>query len=255
MCFSALIRADIENLEKEYGAEAVKDIKTHIYTTSITDPAKIFRNHLAPIIYIKDGKRVIENMRYSVYQPSHVRSAREIEPYNARRDKLHSAFWSESFGIHHGIIALVGFSEWVNVRGLVENGFITLEEAKEEFQRLADIRKAKILGQGKKWKPTAKEKEEAITRKIIINFIPKDQSTFTAPVIFCDHPEKGKGFALITDRPTEQVRRAGHHRSPVCLTSDGIDQWLKPQSKNIRDLDKILDLRKINEFRCTLKAA
>ena len=116
MCYSALVKSDLKKLESQFGAEAVKELWDWVYETHKSDPKKIklpgsdhriFPKYIAPAMYQKDNKIVIEPMRYSVPTPSFIDpKINKYTTFNARFDNLDSRFWSEAFMVHHGFIVL-----------------------------------------------------------------------------------------------------------------------------------------------------
>jgi putative SOS response-associated peptidase YedK len=72
--------------------------------------------------------------------------------------------------------------------------------------------------------------EDAKTsKKKVISFSPTKQFFMQVPVLW-DYWTDGqvhlKSFALITDDPPKEVLAAGHDRSPICLSDDGVVKWL-----------------------------
>lgn len=250
MCFSVLVRAKIEELEKEYGATAVSELWRQLYETQRVDPKKtkfianrddrIYPMYYAPIIYKKDNELVIEPMRYSTFSPLPMR---KYTSYNARRDNLTSPFWADAFGKNHGFIVIKAFYEWVAVKNLIKAGVVKLEQIKEEFRKKSEERKKQLLEKGKKYYPTKNELQEAIFKDIIIEFKPEKNEDLLVPVIFNSDPAKEnpfKGFAIITDEPTPEIKAAGHDRCPIILAYDAIKQWLKAADKSNEEIQIIL---------------
>ena len=252
MCFSALIRAKLEELEQEAGAKAVASLWAQLYETDRTDPGKIkfvagsegrlFPGILAPVIRKDREKLWIEPMIYSAWAPAHLKS-RNLTSYNARRDNLTSPFWASAFGKGHGMIIMKAFYEWVAVRDLLKAGVIVLSDVEAEFDRQSELRRKKIIAAGKSYKKTKTELKPPIDRKIIIEFRPEKDPGMLVPVIFNQDPEGRspyKGFAIVTDDPPEEVEAAGHDRCPVILNHEAMTQWLSPETSNESELIKLL---------------
>ncbi len=261
MCYSALVRKDLKKLEKQYGAEIAEKAWNWIYQTSKDDPKKfklatpqgrIFPNYWAPIIHQQDDQKNISPMRYSTFIPEFINAPKNYTSFNARRDNLTSRFWSDSFMVHHGILILEGFYEWVAVKDLLKAGVVTIEQVKAEFDRQTEERKKRILSQGKTYKPTKTEQKDPRFRDIVIRFTPENHQVIKVPVIFNvkqdDSGQEMRGFALITDQPPPEVLRAGHDRVPINLNDEGCSQWLMMGSRQPLHWQNILDLRDTEVF-------
>lgn len=266
MCYSALVKKDLEYLRRRYGAIAVREQFDNYARESLADPkafpelnARIYPGHYAPVIFERNGKRVTELMRYGAYPPTHIKDPKKYTTFNARRDNLTSAFWSEAFMRHHGFIVLEGFYEWVAVRDLLKAKVVTLRDVELEFKRQSAERKDKILAAGKTWKPTPTEKKPVIERQIIIQFSPEDREDLIAPVIFSygldQNGNTGAGFAIVTDDPTPEIHRAGHDRCPVIMSPDTVDEWLHFDGKTPEALQDILTKRRRVTFKHGLPIA
>lgn len=252
MCYSALVLRDIEHLGRRFGATPVREQIDDYVRASQADPKRfpalaerIFPGSYAPVLFEQKGKRVIEVMRYGSYPAIEVKAPSKYSSFNARRDNLHSPFWSNAFMRHHGFIVLEGFFEWVAVKDLLKAGVVTRKDVEAEFHRQAEERKAKILAQGKKYKPTPTEIKDAALRQIIIQFQPRERGTeLLVPVIFSEKKlpdgRLDKGFAIVTDEPLPDVQAAGHDRSPVILPEAAIDGWLRPEQASAEAMDRIL---------------
>lgn len=259
MCYSALVRQDLKSLESQYGAIVVRDQVDDYLARSAQDPKtfgalqeRIYPGSYAPVIFQRDGRRVIELMRYNAYAPSYITDPRRLTTYNARRDNLTSRFWSEAFRRHHGIVILGGFFEWVQVRDLLKAGVVTLDQVNADFQRQSEERRARLEAKGKTYRPTPTEKKDPRLRKTIIRFQPEHSGDLVVPVIFSQgqRPDgsEGYGFAIVTDDPPEEVAAAGHDRCPVILDPAVIDDWLQPEGKSVADLNRILTTRRSVTF-------
>ena len=261
MCYSALVRKDLDFLAAKFGASVVRESFDQYMKAVAVDPKKfppiererIFPGHYAPVIYEKSGKRFIEPMRYNAFPPSFVADGSKYTTYNARRDNLRSRFWSEMVGKNHGVILVGGFFEWVKVSRLLKAGVVSLQQVKDEFARQAESRKKKIEEAGKAYKATPSEKKAVELRDIVIGFKPLSHVDLTVPVIFSagsDGPLVGKGFAIVTDDPPQEVILAGHDRCPVVLSREGVGAWLAcpDSSAGEEKVEEILDMREAEVF-------
>ncbi|TAM17579.1 MAG: hypothetical protein EPN65_10170 [Pandoraea sp.] len=78
--------------------------------------ARIFPGWYAPVLIVREGRRVIVPMRYRCRLPGWTEEDEREKPgtYNARRDKLTTA-WRKLFGHQHGLMIVNAFFE--NVTG------------------------------------------------------------------------------------------------------------------------------------------
>lgn len=251
MCYSALIKRDIEALGRRFGATLVREQIDEYGHQSHSDPKRfppltdrIYPGYYAPVLYEREGQRVIEIMRYGAYPPASITHPSKYTTFNARRDNLTSPFWSEAYLKHHGFIVIEGFYEWVAVRDLLKAGVVTLKDVETEFEKQSEERKAKILAQGKKYKPTPTELKSPAFRQIVIEFKPKDGAELLCPVIFSeknlDNGYVDKGFAIVTDEPLPDIESAGHDRSPVMLNESQIKEWLTLKAAASTKMDAVL---------------
>lgn len=266
MCYSALVKRDLKHLQRRYGAIAVREQWDHYEQASNRDqknfpPLKdrIYPGHFAPIMFMRGSERVVEPMKYGAYAPDHIQDPKKYTTYNARRDNLLSRFWSEAFLVHHGFIVLAGFFEWVAVKDLIKAGIVKLADVEREFERQAAERKAKILSEGKKWKPTPTEQKNALDRQIIIEFTPGDGEDLIVPVIFSfgkdSRGQRGAGFAIVTDEPTPEIARAGHDRCPIVLDPKDLNVWLDPSAMKGAEFQEFLLKKRRVTFRYALPFA
>lgn len=255
MCYSALVKRNLEYLGRRYGAIVVREQVDEYTRASAIDPKKfpplqdrIYPGHYAPVVFGHEGKRRVKLMRYGAYPPAHIQNPKSYTTFNARRDNLTSSFWSQAFMVHHGFVVLDGFYEWVAVKDLLQAGVVSLNLIKQKFERQTEERKAKVLSSGKKYKPTPTELKDPHFRQIIIEFKPEDEIEMIAPVIFStsilEDGQVDHGFAIVTDDPPKEISSAGHDRCPVILEPDSIANWLDFKSQSAADIVKILGQNK-----------
>lgn len=247
VCFSVYVRTDFEKLEADYSANANIDKWNKLSAKGYKLPDqdnRIFSQYHAPVIANFGNKRVIEPMRYSCYAPSYMteQQVKKLSTFNARRDSLQKRFWSEAFGINHGIIILKGFYEWVAVKDLVKSGGVSLEQVQKSFAQESQERKNKILSQGKKYAPTKTELKDPMLRNIVIEFKPLSGEDLIVPVIYNRNQDGNDfGFAIITDEPTPEILAAGHDRMPIHLSKDKMEDWLNPSGRSYLEIDALFN--------------
>ena len=265
MCYSALVKRDLDYLHKNYGAIVIRQDLDEFTSTSQSDPkhfpplhSRIYPGHYAPVIVPDQVHNRVQLQRYGAYPHPNITNPGRYTTYNARRDNLTSKFWSDAFMQHHGFIVLNGFFEWVEVKDLLKAGVVTLPQVEAEFTRQTEERKAKILIAGKPYRPTATELKPTHLRKIIIQFKPEDGSDLIVPVIFSPSGQLSafaNGFAIITDEPPGEIRSAGHDRCPIILRQDALSIWLHPEHRTVKEMDAVLMQRNRVTFKHQLPAA
>ena len=270
MCYSALVKQDLKYLDRHYGALAVREQIENYLDASGHDPKtypplreRIYPGYFAPVVFNRDGQKVTELMRYGAYPPAHIKDPSKYSSFNARRDNLTSPFWGQAFQKHHGIIILQGFYEWVAVKDLLQAGVVTIKDIESEFSRQSEVRKQKIIAEGKLWKPTPTEKKTTVDRQIIIEFKPEDGDDLIVPVIFSynhEQPDENSnlpkaGFAVITDEPTPEIQRAGHDRCPIILSEPDVERWLNHSAMKAEEIQSFLQQKRRVTFKHGLTRA
>jgi len=268
MCYSILVKRDMDYLAKRYGAialrgqsEAYEDLTKKNPKQFPASSPRIYPGHYGPVIFGSDHQLQSELMRYGTYPPDTVRNIHKYSAFNARSDNLRSHFWSNAFMCHHGFVVLDAFYEWVAVKDLLKAGVVRLEEVDLEFARQSEERKARILKDGKPYKPTPTELKPSIERQIIIQFKPEDESDLIVPVIFSrtnistENEVVNAGFAVITDEPSPEIRAAGHDRSPIILQSGAEREWCRIDGKKPENFEHLLSARRRVIFRHGLAKA
>ena len=268
MCYSAMIQKDLEYLHKNYGANYLVDEIESYENFHQQDPKKfprfssrIYPGYYAPAIHMdpKGDRRSLKLMRYSTGLPSFMdQSSKNYTSFNARLDNLDSKFWSEAFLSIHGVLVIKSFFEWVTVKDLLSAGVVKIDQVKADFEQQSAKRKAKLLAQGKVYKPTKTETMDARFRKTMIQFKPAAiEQDLLVPVIiskFGDGDETQHGFALITDDPPKEIAAAGHDRCPIILKESAVDDWIS-MGKKAKEYKDILNQRETVSFSHTLDKA
>ncbi len=219
---------------------------------------RIFPNYYAPVLFKGEKKMGLEMMRYSAYprQGFPEGLAKDLTTFNARRESLKNKFWEHAFGVHHGIILLTGFTEWVSVKNVVDAGLMSLQNIQSRFMAAAAERKKKVEATGKKVVPTQIELTHPLQRKMELDFLPKPADTLFVAVLFSPNKDDTEhGFAIITDEPEADIAAAGHDRMPVTLTVPAAKKWLAPQGKSVDELLAILSEKVHDHFRVDLPMA
>lgn len=232
LCFSALTRKNIREIELRLGVEKAKEVWENLFGKSSEYPKdyKVAESgerffcgdkHYVPVYYQKGQRIVCEPMRYGKYYGPNLRTVMRGKRkekrcnYNTRLDNLQSSAWSDAYQKGHGFIVLDGFFENVQVKDLLNSGAISLAQVKEHFAAMTLQRKKKIFSQGKPYSPTKTELKDPLLRSIVIEFNPQSSSGMFVPVIFnqdiWDH-SPFKGFSIITSDPTPEILAAGHDR-------------------------------------------
>ena len=176
---------------------------------------RIYPDHYAPVMVVRDGQRVVVPMRYHCRPAGKPAFYDDKYPgtFNARRDNL-EGFWSGQFGVTHGVALWSAFYE-------------NVPRHKAEGRELADGEKA---------------------QNVILQFKPDTPGDMLVACIWSHW--KGKdgepellSFAAITDEPPPEVAAAGHDRCVIPIKPQHVDAWLNPDPTNLALLYAILDDR------------
>ena len=260
MCYSAMVKRDMDALRKKFGPILVRSDEPLWYEQMHEKNPKLFpkvaeriySGRFAPVVH-RDGRGNLtcELMRYSAFPPASIPDPSKLTTFNARRDNLRSPFWMECYGKGHGVVLLSGFFEWVAVKDLLAAGHVSLDEVTRGFERQKEERRARIEASGKRYAPTKTELVDPRLRKTIIQFTAESSEALVAPVIFNSGllgGERVQGFALVTDEPPPEVLAAGHDRCPILLEDDAWAAWLAPRGKTPKELDALLGVQKKPRF-------
>lgn len=263
MCFSALTRKNIREIELRLGVKKAQEVWKDLYGKSSEFP-KDFKvaesgerffcgdKYYVPVYHQVADSLVCEPMRYGKYYEPQMRSVlrgRRKEKrcnYNSRLDNLQSPAWADAYQHGHGFILLDGFFENVLVKDLLTSKAVSLAAVKEYFDTLSRKRKEKIIAQGKRYMPTKTELKDPRERNIVIEFKPETDSGLMVPVIFNRDiwdQNPFSGFSLITTDPSPEIAAAGHDRCPIILTEDGIFSWLQSTKNSHQEILAILQMQ------------
>ena len=212
MCYSILVEQDLKSLEKDLQALSDWNAFSRYKRLGEADPKtfkplqaneRIYPNYFAPIIVNKQDKRRIFPMRYRL-RPAHSESEvpSKYNLFNARLDGLlNRQSWKSIIGKQHGILVFKGFFEWVS---------------------------------------------DAAGKKKVVYFSDPDQSVLVSPVIYdiwvaSDNSQGFASFAVITREPFQDVKQAGHDRSPIVLGPEAVDEWLATPFKSPQSAHDFLE--------------
>jgi putative SOS response-associated peptidase YedK len=173
---------------------------------------RIFPGWYAPVLVMKQGRRILVPMRYQC-RPAGKPAFYDTKypgTYNARRDSL-EGFWKDQFGSHHAIMVANAFFENVS----------------------------KHRTEGRELR--AGEKEE----NVVLEFRPKPTQDMLLACLW-SHWTGGEesllSFAAITDDPPAEVAAAGHDRCVIPIKPENLDAWLDPKG-DLQTAYRILDDR------------
>jgi putative SOS response-associated peptidase YedK len=201
MCYSVMVRQDLQVLERDFGARPVRTQFERYESMTLRDPKKfrplanhrrIYPMYFAPVVTARQSAKWILPMRYRI-RPAGSRDEvpTRYNVFNARLDSLtNRSTWRPLFGRNHGIIGISEFFEWVQ--------------------------------------------DHSTHKKKVVGFSAKDVSTMYCPVLWdwWQSPESDESFfsfAIITGEPPAAVLAAGHDRCPVFLNAQDCDWWLSPE--------------------------
>jgi putative SOS response-associated peptidase YedK len=187
----------------------LKDDKPH------SDDYRIFPKSYAPIVVVRDGKKVMVPARYLLRQPGAPAFMDEklSGNYNARRDNL-TRFWSREFAVTHALMVIESFYE--NVTG---------QDGRNQILHF-------------------------VPRPVGRMFVACLYAQWSDPKT----GEQLLSFAAITDEPPAEVAAAGHDRMIVNLKPENVDRWLTPQGRSLEELQAILSDRQTPYYEHRLAA-
>lgn len=178
--------------------------------------SRIYPGQYAPVMIVKDGKRLVVPMRYQCRLPgwNAVMERKYPGTYNARRDNLEKT-WGKLFGHRHGIMVVSAFYE-------------NVPRHKAEHRELAPGAKAENL---------------------VLEFRPNPPHDMLVACLWNHDEGKARGegelfsFAAITDEPPPEIAAAGHDRCIIPVKPENVAAWLNPDPQNLAACQAILDDR------------
>ena len=187
----------------------LKDERPHV------NDYRIFPKSYAPIVVVRDGRKVLVPARYLLRQPGApaVMDERLSGNYNARRDNL-TRFWRNQFGVTHALLVIDSFFENV-----------TAADGRNQVLHFVPRPSGRMF----------------IACLFAQWADPQSGDTLLS-------------FAAITDEPPPEVAAAGHDRMIVNLRPENIDRWLTPQGRSIDELQSILSDRQSPYYEHSLAA-
>ena len=183
-------------------------------TELLNRDSRIFPGVYAPVMVMREGRKVVLPMRYQCRPVGRLASYDNDFPgtYNARRDNLEK-FWRGHFGVSHGILLVDAFYENVKRHDM-------------EHRELAPG-----------------EKPE----NVVLEFKPEPRQHMLVACLWSHWTGAGQpellSFAAITDEPPPEVAAAGHDRCIIPIKPEHVDAWLNPDPKNLQAMYAILDDR------------
>ncbi|HTV80277.1 MAG TPA: SOS response-associated peptidase family protein [Steroidobacteraceae bacterium] len=187
----------------------LKDGRPHV------DDYRIFPRSYAPVVVVRDGRKVLVPARYLLRQPGAAAAADDAlgGNYNARRDNL-TRFWRNQFGATHALLVIDSFFE--NVTG---------SDGRNQVLHFVP----RPLG------------------RMLVACLFSEWTDGKSG-------EKLLSFAAITDDPPPEVAAAGHDRMIVNLRPQNIDRWLTPAGRSVEELQAILSDRQSPYYEHSLAA-
>lgn len=176
--------------------------------------SRIFPQVYAPVMVMREGKKVVLPMRYQC-RPAGKPAFYDVKfpgTYNARRDNLEK-FWGRQFGYTHGILIVNAFYENVSRHNM----------------------------EGRELRPDEKPEN------VVLEFKPRPIQDMLVACVWSEWsgPDEPNllSFAAITDEPPAEVAAAGHDRCIIPIRPENVDAWLNPDPKNLAAMYDILDDR------------
>jgi putative SOS response-associated peptidase YedK len=180
-------------------------------TELVDEDSRIFPGWYAPVMAMKQGRRIVVPMRYQCRiagKPAFY-DTKFPGTYNARRDNL-EGFWRDLFGMRHCV--------------MIANAF---------FENVSKHRM-----EGRELAPGEKEEN------VILEFRRPTQDMIVACLWL--HWQEGDdsllSFAAVTDDPPAEIAAAGHDRCIIPIKAENLDAWLDPK-RDLQAAYRILDDR------------
>ena len=177
------------------------------------EDSRIFPGWYAPVMVMKEGRRLVVPMRYQCRLPGKPASydAKFPGTYNARRDNL-EGFWRDLFGRSHCVMIASAFYENVSRHRM----------------------------EGRDLKPGEQEENA------VLEFRPRLTQDMIVACLFSywkGGDDSLLSFAAVTDDPPAEIAAAGHDRCIIPIRPDNVDAWLDPKGKPLAGNYAILDER------------
>ncbi|HTT97802.1 MAG TPA: SOS response-associated peptidase family protein [Rhizomicrobium sp.] len=177
--------------------------------------ARIFPMHYAPIVLEDGGRRVMRLARY------HCRKPFEREAVDRQLPGLYNAR-RDSLGKY-----------WKELFGF-KHALMLCESFFENVER-----------EGK---------------NAVLHFVPKPAGTMLIACLYSEWRDQKGGapllsFAAITDEPPAEVAAAGHDRMIINIKPENVESWLRPEGKNLEEMQRVLEERQMPYYEHEVMAA
>ncbi len=176
---------------------------------------------------------------YLARTQNRTQAQKNFATYNARRENLKtSPLWKRALAETRGVIAVAKFYEWVSPRCLIENGFLTVGQIQDFFERLRTTKELQAKKAGKQYKESPTDKKPILDRAFPVEFSAPGEKVLYFPVLVRDTNDASLGgFAVMTQPASEYILRVGHDRCPVSLDKNECLTWLGlSESSHLYDL-------------------
>jgi putative SOS response-associated peptidase YedK len=196
--------------------------------SSVDSESRIFPLHFASMVCADDhGNRVVRPVRYLIRPHSmdaHFDS-KYNGCYNARFDGLDSVpWWKDCLGKRHGVILIRQFYENISRVAYLRQNTITTPHAHKE--------------------------------NVVVCFEPTNDTYMIVPVLWDywgkNDDERFYSAALITDTPRPEMIAVGHDRTPIVLSPEGGEEWLRSVGSSATKCKAALMQRNYPQFGHTI---
>ena len=202
-----------------------REIELHSSLPSSADSdSRIFPLHFASMVCAdENGDRVVRPVRY-LMRPRTMDAQFDTKYngcYNARFDGLESVpWWKDCLGKRHGVLLIRQFYENISRSAYLRRNTITTPHAHKE--------------------------------NIVVCFEPTNYEYMRVPILWdCwgkDSNEKFYSAALITDTARPEMEQAGHDRTPIVLSPEGCEEWLRSVGSPAAKCKTTLKIRSYPNF-------
>jgi putative SOS response-associated peptidase YedK len=212
-------------ISSEKITKITREIELHTLPHSSTDSdSRIFPLHFASMVCADEsGQRVVRPVRY-LMRPHNMNTQFDTKYtgcYNARFDGLDTVpWWKDCLGKRHGILLIRQFFENISRSSYLQRNTITSPHDHKE--------------------------------NIVVCFEPTDYAYMIVPILWdCwgkNSDERFYSAALITDSPRPEMERVGHDRTPIVLSPEGCEEWLRAVGSPAARCKAALMQRKYPDF-------
>lgn len=242
MCYSILVKQDLEFLLREFGATPSHTEFSQFETLKQKWPKKIKDMAEHPRIYpgyyatvlvsTKEGLKAVP-MRYRLrphWAEEEIPSKYNV--FNARTDSLETRkSWKSIFMQRHGLLVFDRFFEWVFDKKTGKKKVVAFKPNNQPYM----------------WAPVLWDEWKVNDEGKLPNLFGDDSPSKESEKF---SPKRILSFAVVTRDPPREVVENGHDRCPAFIARSQIENWLTPSRTDKTSIYRLLDSREPTTFEC-----